>query len=77
MIDWETELISADIKLGEMNINWDIFQVAFLSPLLFVLPLIPLALFSGEMEQWYSFQKGKSKLNHIRFMEDPKLYGKN
>ena len=27
------------------------------------------------MKQGYSFEKGKSKLNHLLFMEDMKLYG--
>ena len=29
------------------------------------------------MKQGYSFQKGKSKLNHSLFMDDLKLYGSN
>ena len=51
MIYWKTELISAHIKLGEMNFNRDIFQGDSLSPLLFVLSLIPLAPVLEQMEQ--------------------------
>ena len=29
------------------------------------------------MKQGYSFQKGKSKLDHLLFMDDLKLYGSN
>ena len=77
MIDWKTDLISGDTKLGEININRDIFQGDFLSPLLFALSLIPLTLVLRQMEQRYSFRKGKRKLNHVLFMDDLKLYGNN
>ena len=45
--------------------------------MLFVISLIPLTLVLRRMKQGYSFQKGKSKLNHLLFMEDLKLYGSN
>ena len=70
MIDWKTELISGDINLGEVNINRGIFQGDSLSPLLFVISLIPLTLVLRRMKQGYSFQKGKSKLKHYT------LYGR-
>ena len=41
--DWKTELVPGDINLGEVNINWGIFQGDFLSPLLFIISLISLA----------------------------------
>ena len=77
MIDWKTKLISGDINLGEVNINRGIFQGDCLSPLLFVKTLIPLTLVLRQMKQGYSFQKVKSKLNHLLFMDDLKLYGSN
>ena len=77
MIDWKTKLISGDINLGEVNINRGIFQGDCLSPLLFVKTLIPLTLVLRQMKQGYSFQKAKSKLNHLLFMDDLKLYGSN
>ena len=77
MIDWKTELISGDINLGEVNINRGIFQGDSLSFLLFVTSLIPLTLVFRLMKQGYSFQTGKSKLNHLLFMDDLKLYESN
>ena len=77
MTDWNTELITKDINLGEVNINQDIFLGDSLSPLLFVMSLIPLTLALRQMKQGYSFQKGKSKLNHLLFMDNLKLYGSN
>ena len=77
MIDWKTELISGDINFGEVNTNRGIFQGDSLSPLLFVISLISVTLVLRRMKQGYSFQKGKSKLNHLLFMEDLKLYASN
>ena len=44
MIDWKTALISGQINLIEVNINRGIFQEVPLSPLIFVISLIPLTL---------------------------------
>ena len=77
MIDWKTELISGDINLGEVNVKRSISQGASLSPLLFVISVIPLTLVLRQMKQGYSFQKGKSKLNHLLFMGNLRLYGSN
>ena len=68
MTDWKTELISGDIYLGEVNTNRGIFQRDFLSSLTLVLRW---------MKQGYSFQKCKSKLNHLLFMDNLRLYGSN
>ena len=77
MIDWKIELISGDINLGEVNINRGIFQGDALSPLLFIISLTPLTLVLRRMKQGYSFQKGKSRLNHLLFMDDLNVYGSN
>ena len=77
MIDSKTELISADINLGEVTINRCIFPGDSLSTLLFFISLISLTLVLRWMKQRYSFQKGKSKLNDLLFMDDLKLYGSN
>ena len=77
IIDWKTELISGDISLGEVNIDRDIFQGEAFSPLLFVISLIPLTLVLIPMKQGYLFQKGKSKLSHLLFMSNLRLYGGN
>ena len=77
MIDWKTELISGDISLDEEKFNRSIFQGDSFSPLLLIISLIPLTLVLRRLKQGYSFQKGKSKLNHLLFMDDLKLYGSN
>ena len=45
--------------------------------MLFVVSLIHLTLALRQMKHGYSFQKGKSKSNHLLFMDDLKLYGSN
>ena len=60
-----------------MNINRGIFHGDALPPLLFVISLIPLTLVLRRMKKRSSFQKGKSKLNHLLFMDDLKLCGSN
>ena len=71
----KTETISGEVNLGKVNINRGILQGDALSPLLFVISLIPLILVLRRIKQGYSFQKGKSKLNHLLFMDDLKRYG--
>ena len=77
MTDWKTLLISKDINLGKVNINQGIFQGDSLSPLLFIISLIPLILVLRRMKQGHSFQKCKSTLDHLLFMDDLNLYGSN
>ena len=45
-----------------------------MSPLLFVVSLLPLTLLRKVKER-YRFGKGKSQLNHLLFMDYLKLYG--
>ena len=49
-IDWKTHLLLEDINLGDVNINRGIFQGDSLSPLLFVISLIPLTLVLRRMK---------------------------
>ena len=77
MVDWKAELISGDTNLIEVNISQVIFQGDSLSCALFFISLISLTLVLRWMKQGYSFQKGKSKLNHILFMDDLKFYRSN
>ena len=48
-----------------------------MSPLFFVVALIPVAMIFITLKQGYSFGKGKERLNHLLFMDDIKLYGSN
>ena len=65
MADLKTKSILGDKNIGEANINRDIFQGDSSSPLPFIIPMIPFTLALRRMKQGYSFEKGKSKLNHL------------
>ena len=45
----------------------------FLSPLVFVLALIPLGLILRKAKVTYKFSESKEKINHFLFMDDLKL----
>ena len=47
------------------------------SPLLFVLCMIPLSLVLQEMKAGYETRGATSRINHLLFMDDLKLYAKN
>ena len=77
MQSWRTILFSGKNKLGKVNIRRGIFQGDSLSPLLFVVALIPVTIILRTLKQEYSFGKRKERLNHLLFMDDLKLYGSN
>ena len=59
-----------------VNIRRRIFQGDSLSPILFVLCLIPLSALLDGMGDGYKLGKDRGKLNHLLFMDDLKLYAK-
>ena len=76
MLNWETELRSGNERLGTVKIKRGIFQGDSLSPLLFVLALIPLSLILRKVKAGYEFSKGSPVINHLLYMDDLKLFGK-
>ena len=74
---WNTELTAAGRILGNVKIRRGIFQGDSLSPLLFVIAMIPLSLILREVKVAYDLGKGNWKLNHLLFMDDLKLFAKN
>ena len=74
---WKVELTSGGQTLGEVNIRRGIFQGDSLSPILFVMALIPLSEILRKIKMGYSLGKDRGKLNHLLFMDDLKLYGRN
>ena len=77
MQSWRTVFFSGTNKLGKVNVRRGIFQGDFLSPLLFVVALIPATIVLRILKQGYSFGKGKERFNHLLFIDNLKLYGSN
>ena len=67
-------LCSGNSELGEVEIKRGIFQGHCLSPLVFVLSLIPLSLILRKAKVAYKFSDSKEEFNHLLFMDDLKLY---
>ena len=77
MEKWKVMLCSGNFELGEVEIKRGIFQGDSLSPLVFVLALIPLSLILRKVKAAYEFSEGKEKINHLLFMDDLKLYSRS
>ena len=77
MKQWNTELTVGNQRLGNVKIRRGIFQGDSLSPLLFVLVMIPLTLMLRQTKESYELKKGGKKINRLLFMDDQKLFAKN
>ena len=77
MVGWSTTLTSNGENLGDVDINRGIFQGDSLSPLLFVMAMIPLTTLLRKESMGYRFSKSKKQINHLLFMDDLKLYAKD
>ena len=77
MEKWKVMLCSGNFELGEVEIKRGIFQGDSLSPLVFVLALIPLSLILRKAKAAYEFSESKEKINHLLFMDDLKLYSRS
>ena len=77
MKQWKLSLTSNGNELGDVKVNRGIFQGDSLSPLLFVLCMIPISLVLRKVKAGYEWGKKEFSLNHLLFMDDLKLYGKS
>ena len=68
--EWKTELTSCGQTLGEVDINREIFQEDSLSPLLFVLCVVPFSFVLRRSNAGYVWGGRESKINHVLFMDD-------
>ena len=62
-------LCAGKSEFGEVNIKRHIFQRNSLSPVVFVLALIPLSLILRKGKAAYEFSESKEKINHILYMD--------
>jgi hypothetical protein len=76
MGSWKTELTAGGESLGTVDIKRGIFQGDSLSPLLFVMVMIPLSMILKRDESDKGIKLGNAdrRVNHLLFMDDLKLY---
>ena len=77
MKQWKLSLTSNGEDLGETDVKGEIFQGDSLSPLMFVLNMVPLSLILRKVNAGYEWGKKEYKLNHLLFMDDLKLFSKS
>ena len=77
MKKWKLLLSSNESDLCEVDVNRSIFQGDSLSPLIFVICIIPLSLLLRKVKTSYEWGRKEFKLNHFLFMDDLKLFGKS
>ena len=72
MEKWRVMLCARNLELGEVDIKRGIFQGDSLSPLVFVLALIPISLILRKAKAACEFSGSREKINHLLFMDDLK-----
>ena len=70
---WKVILCSGNSELGEVEIKRGIFQRDSLSPVVFVLAMIPLSLILRKAKAAYEFSESKEKINHLLYIDDLKF----
>ena len=70
---WNTELNAGQSRLGNVKIKRGMFYGDSLSPLLFVMTMIPLTLMLRKTNIFYEVKKKGERINHLLFMDDLKL----
>ena len=77
MKHWKTTLTASGTTLAEVNIRRGIFQGDSLSPLLFIVSMIPMTMILRKTGKGYQLGEQGIVINHLMFMDDIKIYGKN
>ena len=77
MKNWRVELTAGVKSLAETKIQRDIFQEDALSPLLFLIAMMPLNHILRKSTAGYKLWISQEKINHLMYMDDIKLFAKN
>ena len=76
MESWRVELTGGK-RLVELKILRGIFLGDALSPLLFVIAMMPLSYVQRKCTGGYKLHKSQEKINHLMYMDDIKLFAMN
>ena len=71
------QLYSSNIYYRDVNIRRGIFQSDSLSPLLFIIALIPLSTILNATGKGFYFKKDSPIINHLLYLDDLKLFAKS
>ena len=75
-VNWKTlVLTSGGAEIGQVVIRRGIFQGDSLSPLSFIVAMLPLTQVLRKIKAGYKMAKGMRSSDHLLFMDDLKLYG--
>ena len=77
METWRVELVARGKSLAEVKIQRGTFQRDALSPLLFVIAMMPLKYILRKCTAGYKLSKSQETLNYLMYMDDIKLFAKN
>ena len=76
-MQWKLSLTSNGEELSDVDVKRGTLQGDSLSPLLFVLSMIPLSSLLRKVNVFYEWGKKEYKLHRLFFMDDLKLYSKS
>ena len=77
MKTWRVELTAGGRSLAEAKIQRGIFQGDALSPLLFIIAMMPLNHILRKCTAEYKLSRSQEKINHLIYIDDIKLFAKN
>ena len=77
MKNWRVELTAGGKSLAEAKIQSRIFQGDALSPLQFIIAMMPLNHVLRKYAAGYKLSRSQEKINHVMYMDDIKLFAKN
>ena len=77
MQTWRVELTVGRRSLSEKKIQRGIFQGDALSPLLFILAMMPFNNILRKCTTGYKLSRSQEKINHVMYVDDIKLFAKN
>ena len=77
MKNWRVELIAGGKSLPETKIQRSIFEGDALSPLIFIIAIMPLNHILRKFTAGYKLSRSQERINYLMYMDDIKLFAKN